>query len=289
GANLGRIQDALYKDLITNLSPTSGNVRRAIVRLIDPSVGRYNRFLFDKLTRGLMAESNVAEFERQMKARPNADPEALMRDISRDVNNFFGNIGIQGWFKAKWQQDLARIFWLAAQWQEGLIKKEAVGYSRLSGLSTITGQRAGLTKLGTTGTGLATGMLGMLALTQAANLITRGKPTWMNEEKEHKFDAWIPSWNGDKEGFWISHLAIFNELTHDVYRLAQSKPTFADDLAQIAGNKESPLLRALLVLQSGRTPTGEQTTSTGGRLKAAAGSLSPLPISFGQLARAGGH
>src|SRR5207245_7578086 len=79
GANLGRIQDALYKDLITNLSTTSGNVRRAIVRLIDPSVGRYNRFLFDKLTRGLMAESNVAEFERQMKARPNADPEEIGR------------------------------------------------------------------------------------------------------------------------------------------------------------------------------------------------------------------
>src|SRR5207245_6449650 len=56
----------------------------AVKRLLDPTIGGYNRFLFDKLTRGLMLETAVKEFERQSAKLPNADPYALMRDIARD-------------------------------------------------------------------------------------------------------------------------------------------------------------------------------------------------------------
>lgn len=283
GANMGRVQDALYKDLVTALSPTAGLARRAAVRVLDPSVGRYNRFLFDRLTRGMMAEANVREFERQMRANPNLSPHKLMADIARDVNNFFGNIGRQGWFKSKTWQDTMRIMWLAPQWVEGLIKKEAIGVGRLSGLTSLTGMRQGPTRLGATGRAIGRGMMFMLGLTQAINLITRGKPTWMNEEKEHKFDAYIPSVGGEGEGFWLSPLAIYNEVSHDIYRLILSKPTVADALAQIAGNKEQPVTRALMVALTGQSPLGQKITTTGGRIAEVGKALAPVPISFGRI------
>jgi len=289
GANVGMIQDALYKDLITKLTPTAGPIRRGIVAAIDPTAGRYNRFLFDKLTRGLMMESNVREFERQSKANPGLNHDALVRDIAKDVNNFFGNIGQQGWFKAKWQQDIARMVFLAPQWVEGLIMKEATAASRLSGLSKLTGQREGLTALGTTGTGIGKGLLFMLGLTQAINLISRRQPTWQNEEKGHKMDAWIPALGGSSEGFWLSPMAIFNELAHDVYRLTESKPKGIEAFQQIAGNKESPLTRAALLALVGKSPTGEYQTTTAGTLKEAGKQLAPIPITFGKYAQAIGH
>lgn len=290
GFNIGQIQDALYKDLYTKGTPVSGPVAKTWSAITDPTTGRYNRFLFDRFSRGLMAESAVKEFERQSaKLGPGADHEKLVRDISRDLNNYYGNLGRQGIFKAKWQQDLARLFFLAPQWVEGLVNKELVGYSRLSGLSKLTGQRRGLTTLGTTGTAMGKGLAAMFVLTQGLNLITRGKPTWDNEEKGHKFDAWIPSGGGREEGMWLSPMAVFNELTHDIYRLSETKPTVADAVSQIAGNKQSPILRALMIAKTGQLSTGEMATTSAGRLEGAAGALLPVPISFGKGLRSIGH
>jgi hypothetical protein len=293
GANLGKVQDALYKDLITDLTPTAGPIRRGIARLADPSIGRYNRFLFDRFTRGLMSESVAREFERQQKAKPEADPAALMRDIAKDVNVFYGNIGRQGWFKSKTAQNLARLVGLAPQWVEGLVKKEATAYSRVSGLSSLTGQRQGVTTLGTTGRAMGRAMVFMFGLTQAINLITRGKPTWQNEEEGHKLDAWIPAIGSDKEGFWMSPMAIFNEVTHDLYRIGEAKMVqgqpMMDTVTQVLSNKESPIARGLIVMGTGRSPTGEKITSSMGRVAEAGKAMAPLPITFGRYAQAAGH
>jgi hypothetical protein len=288
GLNVGRIQDALYKDLLTQYDPRWGTVRGIAKHLVDPSIGRYNRFLFDKLTRGLMAESAIREFERQSKARPDVPPERVMRDIARDVNVYFGNLGRQGFLKARWQQDLARIFWLAPQWVEGLIRKEATAYSRWTGVSQALGRR-GVTYAGTTGRGIATGLGFMFGLTQAINLITRGHTTFQNPEKGHQFDAWIPSFGSQKEGFWFSPMAVFNELSHDLYRLIMDKPSIGDAIMQIAGNKQSPLFRAAVVGWTGMSPTGEKQLTTASRLKTAAEQLIPYPITFGKYMQAAGH
>lgn len=286
GLNVGKIQDALYKDLLTQMTPSAGPMRRAIQRPIALTVGKYNRFLFDKLTRGLMMETAVKEFERQSGKLPNADPNALMRDIARDTNNYYGNIGKQGWLKAQWAQDAARMLFLAPQWLEGLIKKEAIGASRLTGLSKVTGQRQGLSALGTTGRGIGRGLLAMFVLTQALNLFSRGKTTMQNEEKGHKMDAFIPL---GKDGFWFSPFAVFNELTHDLWRFMNTKKTFADAVEQIAGNKLSPLTRAVLVGATGVSPTGQHYTTTLGRVKGVGKALVPVPITFGKLLRTAGH
>lgn len=288
GANLGKIQDALYKDLVTNLTPTAGPVARGISRVLDPTVGRYNRFLFDKLTRGIMTESAVREFERLHAANPEIHPERLMRDIAKDVNVYFGNLGRQGFLKARWQQDVARMLFLAPQWVEGLARKEATLYSRATGVSQALGRR-GLPYLGTTGTGLARGMVFLFGLTQALNYINRGHSTFQNPEKGHFLDAYIKGHGADATGFWFSPLAVFNELTHDLWRLSFSKPKVMDALDQIAGNKESPLVRAALLLRTGRSPTGEIQTTSGAVLSQAAQQLMPLPITFGKYLQAAGH
>jgi hypothetical protein len=286
GLNVGKIQDALYKDLLTQLSPGAGPIRTAVQRALDPTIGKYNRFLFDKLTRGFMMETAVREFERQSVKLPNADPHALMRDISRDTNNYYGNIGKQGWLKSKFEQDFARLLFLAPSWVEGLVKKETIGAMRLSGLSKLTGQRAGLTALGTTGKGMGQGLAALFVLTQAINLFSRGKTTFQNEEHGHKLDAYIPL----AGGFWFSPLSVFAELTHDLwrYRMANDK-TWADAIQQIAGNKESALLRMVIIGRTGRSPTGVKYTTTLGRAKAMGEALLPIPITFGKAFREVGH
>jgi len=294
GANLGKVSDALYKDLLTDLTPTAGPVQRGIHRLVDPSVGRYNRFLFERMTRGIMAESIVSEFERQSKAKPNASPDALMRDISRDVNERFGNIGRQGVFKSKTAQDFARFLMLAPQWVEGMARTEARSYGRLTGASKLLGQRQDVTPLGTTGRSVGKGLVFMFGLTQAINMLTRGKPTWKNDEEGHKMDAWIPSWGSNKEGFWFSPLSVFNEVTHDLYRLGEAKlqgnKPVGDAAIDILSNKESPISRALVVMGTGKTSRGERITSTAGRyLTEPAKAMAPMPITFGKYGQAAGH
>lgn len=289
GANLGKIQDALYKDLITDLTPAASPLARAANRVIDPSVGRYNRFLFDKLTRGLMAEANVREFERQHAANPSANPDALIKDISRDVNNYFGNIGKQGWMKSATQKDLARLLLLAPDWLEGLIKKEAVTYSRASGLSKTAGTREGVSNLGTTGRGIGRGLIFLAGVAQAVNLITRRQPTWKNDEKGHKFDAWIPGFGKDSNGFWFSPLSIFNEITHDLWRYSQTDKTVMGAIDQVAGNKESPLTRAAIMTLIGSGAIGGKPTTSAGQIKGAVSQLAPMPLTFGRYAQAAGH
>lgn len=294
GANLGRITDALYKDLLTDLTPTAGKLRRAFVRTVDPTVGRYNRFLFDKMTRGLMAESIVREFERQFKPGTGMTIDGVLRDVSRDINERFGNIGRQGIFKSKTAQDLSRIFFLAPQWVEGMARTELRAAGRLSGAAALSGQREGLTKLGTTGYTTGKAMVFMFGLTQALNLITRGHPTWQNEEEGHKLDAWIPSIGKGGDGFWFNPFSLFMELTHDLYRLGENRFQRGEELGgaltQILQNKLSPVSRALLVMGSGYNPTGQRITKTHRRFLTEPGkAMMPVPITFGKYAQFAGH
>lgn len=289
GLNVGRVQDALYKDLIERVSTVAGLPKQAWKAVAHATFGRYNRFLFDKLTRGLMANSAVHEFERLHKARPDIPPDKLIRDIARDVNVVFGNLGRQGWLKAKWEQDLARMFFLAPQWVEGLIRKEATLASRATQVSRLLGRTGKeVPYMGTTGRSMGQGMLFMFGLTQLLNFITRGKATWQNEEKGHKWDAWIPGWDGG-EGFWLSPLAIYNEITHDLVRLTYSREKISDALSQIAGNKASPYVRAIEAFRTARSPTGRYLTSSGAVAREMAKQVFPIPLTFSKTGQAIGH
>lgn len=269
GLNVGRIQDAIYKDMVTNW----------------PVIGRYNKWLFDELTRGVMLNSAVRAFEKYSQTHAAVGLKELSRDIVKDVNNEFGSIGRQGWIKNPTFQDIFRTFGLSPQWVEGLVKKEATTYSRAAGLSYAMGRRE-LPYMGVVGSSVAKGMAAMFAITQVLNLITRKQPTWKNNEEGHKFDAWIPDTHGG-DGFFISPLAIFNELTHDIVRMYYTKPKLWDAVTQIGENKLGPMGRFMSILATGKNPKGEEITSTGGVLKEAGKQLLPVPITIGKVAQYG--
>ncbi len=261
GLNVGRIQDAIYKDLVRNI----------------PGFGQYNRFLFDRYTRGMMMTSALREFDRLSKIDPQKDSREIVQESARDLNFYFGSIGRQGWIKSQTFQSLSRLAFLAPQWLEGLIRKEASVVRGLhSPVRAFTGRD-------TMFRGMGRGLVAMLALTQVANMITRGQPTWMNKEKDHKWDAEVG------KNVWLSPLAVFNELTGDIVRLMETKPKAWDAIQQIGENKLGFYGRAAIVLATDKAPGGKYQTTTSGVLGEAAKQLFPTPISLGVGLQAGAN
>jgi hypothetical protein len=125
---------------------------------------------------------------------------------------------------------------------------------------------------------MAKGLLFWLGMTQVMNLISRQKLTLQNQEEGHKFDAWIPAGHS---GFWISPMGVFAELSHDVLRMFQTKPTVYDAIDQVGRNKLGPWGRMAMVLTTKQTAQGEFIPTTWGRLKEAGQQLIPAPITFG--------
>lgn len=270
GLNVGRVHDALYSDVVRNI----------------PGIGRLNRWIFEELTRGVMLESAMQEVERLNLADPSKNLTSLTRDVARDTNIFFGNLGRQGIFKDATFRDLARSIFLAPQWVESLIQKETRFAGRLGkgAIRFATGKPA---ELGTIGKGMATGLTAYLVGTQLLNLATRGKLTWQNEEEGHKLDAWIPDLTGKTPGFFISPFSVFAEITHDLIRYGETKPTIREAVAQIGYNKLSPMGRATAIMLTGEDPFGRKLTSTWDAAKTSAFQLVPLPIGVSPLVQAG--
>lgn len=260
GFNVGRIGDAIYKDLVSNI----------------PVLGRYNNWLFDKFTRGLMMKSALQEFERIQKLEPATDSNDIMRRVSYDLNRFFGSIGRQGWIKSNTFQDLSRIIFLSPQWVEGLISKDAsIPYKAITSLYRgPKGLADLLTGHETQARGIARGLLGMFVLTQVINMITRHQPTYQNEEG-HKWEADIG------ENTWINPLSVFNEMAHELIRYGETKDKFWDALRQIGENKLGFIGRAALVGLTSTTSNEQYLTTTSGVLKAAAQEAMPVPMTMG--------
>lgn len=261
GLNTGRIQDAIYKDLVKSM----------------PGFGAYNRFLFDRFTTGMMKTGALREFDRLSKLDPEKDSRQIVQESAKDLNLYFGSIGRQGWIKSATLRDVLNLGFLAPQWVEGLVKKE------LQPLKLLTSPHAALSGRTTAFRGIARGLGAMIVLTQVANMITRGTPTWNNPEKNHQWDAWLPG------GIWLSPLAVFNELTADIVRISETKPRFWDAVQQVGNNKLGFYGRIASVLYTGSSPTGEYQSTTGGVLKTAAAQLIPIPISFGTWTQFGAH
>ena len=275
GLNASQSADTLYRNAIQRIPGIGKNWNE----LLSP----INKWTFDKITPGLIAESFIHNFERMNPRNRHLSMDRMMREVIRDMNVYYGNMGRQGIFKNPTWRDFWQIFILAPLWQEGLVGKELRTLSRVSGASWLAGRR-GLgteTYLGPLTRGIARGLGIYFAATQAINLVSRGHFTWQNEEEDHKLDAWIPSWSGKEgEGIWLSPLSVFGEVTHDLIRLGQTKPTVWNAITQFGENKLGPLGRAERILREGKTPSGDIITSTPGVLKAAAKEFVPPPISL---------
>ena len=289
GLNAAKLSDALYKDTVASI-PVIGGAMHAVS-------GPLNRWTFDRLIPGLMVGRAVRHFEEYQRKFPGTRMEDIARDVNRDINTRFGNMGQQGIFRSKTFQDMAQLSFIAPMWEEGLVRSELKAYARLAMLplrglnkagilpDSMT-PRAGLPALGALGSGMVKGAAAYFALTQAINLVSRGHPTWENPEKDHKLDAYIPV--GD-HGIWLSPASVMAEVTHDLIRMHETKPKVWDELTQIAENKRTPLFTMAAILGSGKNAKGEQITSTAGVLKEGAKQLVPTSISLGTPTREVAH
>ena len=267
GLNVGQIGDAIYKDLSKNV----------------PLFGGYNKFLFDKWTRGLMMRSAIEEYQRKMASNPKADSRTVMRETAHDLNIYFGSLGKQSWVKSAGWQDVLRIFFLAPGWQEGLLRKELAIPKALGKAVMDRSPQRLLEGRDTAARGIARGLVSMLVLTQVANLITRRHPTWENKEEGQK-------WNADMgEGVFISPTSVYNEVAHDLIRLHETKRNNWDVVKQIGSNKLGFWGRVATVMATSRKPTGEAITTTGGVLGEVGKQLVPVPMTFGKAGQLIGH
>lgn len=291
GANIGRIQDAMYRHFVDEMDVTIGGRRIGI--------GSYNRFLFNDWTRGLMGNSMVEEFLRLSKASPSTDGRTIIGRISKDINTMFGSTGKQAIVKNPTLRDINQMVWLAPQWTGSRIASEAKFLTRLATtpyIAATKGRGAAQLEFGSIGRGIGTGLLFMVALTQAINLISRKKFTWQNEENKENWSdaltAYMPDVTGGPD-HKISPLSVFMEILHDVarYRAArEGKEDLGAVISKIASNKLSPLARAGMVLGSGYTPMGQKITGgLPGRLYETGKAAVPFPITISAGSRLLGH
>lgn len=289
GLNAAKITDAMGREALRSI-PIFGD-------LWGRTIAPFNKMVFDKITPGLMIESAVNNFERLNKGNPNIPITTLGKEVIRDVNAMYGNMGRQGIFRNPTFRDLSQTVLLAPFWFEGLLQKEARFYSRVSGLSYLAGRRLGPYTSsiyhGALGNAMLKGIAGYFVLTQLVNMITRHKFTWNNDEKGHEMDAWIPTGHyegsGEETGFWVSPMSVFAETLHDYIRLGETKPAAWERIQQIGANKLGPIGRMMQIAASKETPEGYKITSTGSFLKEEGKQLMTPPISVTPVVRAIGH
>lgn len=266
GLNVGRISDALYKDVVKSI----------------PVIGPFNKWVFDKLTRGAMMQSAIIEFNRYQRAFPDMPREKVAAIVAENVNKYYGNLGRQGIFKSATFQDLARIAFLAPQWVEAMAKTEVGSAIQLAKIP-LDAARGKPFIVGTLAKGVGAGVVATLVANQLINYATRGHPTWENEEHGHQMDAFIPDVTGKGPGFFLNPLSVFAELTHDAVRYYEDDPHALKVVSRIVSNKLSPLAHAEEVLRTGKDWSGKTMDATWDRIKAAGQALAPVPIPLKSL------
>lgn len=262
GLNVGRIQEALYNSIVRQLSV----------------IGTFNKWVFEKVTRGAMLESGLIEFERVKKAKPELSDKEIALKVGRDLNIYYGNLGKQGLFKSRQAQDILNLVALAPQWVESMARTEAYGAAQAAKGLTIDPILHKTIMTGTIGKGVAQGLAAYFIGTQLLNLATRRQFTWDNPEEGHKLDAWIPDVTGKGNGFFLSPFSVVAELTHDMLRYSHKEGNALKAAAKIAANKASPIWRAGRVLLEGVDYNKSRIDNTWDRVKSAAMALVPTPI-----------
>lgn len=269
GLNVGRIADAMYSEVIRKELPVMG---------IDVNLpGRFNKWVFDKLTRGAMIESALVEAERTAKAYPTWTTEQVASHVAKQINIYYGNLMRQGLFKSATKRDILQIAFLAPQWVESMAQNEIRSAKQLA-QAPIDSALGRTVRIRTLAKGTGTSLLAYVIATQLINLYFRKHFTWDNKEKEHKLDAFIPDPTGKTPGFWLSPLSVPAEMTHDVLRYSHSKRNALEVAGQILSNKLSPISRAEETLRTQRDFSGTKLLDTKAVLKQTGKSLLPVPL-----------
>lgn len=263
GYNLGGIQEAMYAGFVRKL----------------PFVGGFNRFVFEKFQRGGMALTGLMEFERQRAAYPKLSDQDVARMVAKDLNTRFGNLRKEGWLASDTTRDLAQLIFLAPSWNEGLIRSEFGAAKQLGvmGKDLVTQRQL---HVGTLLKGSGTLMLGVLAMNQIINYITRGHPTWENKEEglNSKISAWIPDRIGGGPGFFLNPLALPAELTHQTMSVMERGKSVGEALAEVIGYKFGPALRVPYTFKTRTDRFGRALNSDWDVINEMVLDLAPFPI-----------
>jgi hypothetical protein len=267
GLNVGRVQQAMYT---------------ALVRKI-PVIGGFNKWVFEKLTRGAMMEAGIHEFNRVKSNNPAMSDVDVARQVGRDLNKYFGNLQRQGVFKSQTMLDISGLAGFAPQWIESQVRSELGGAKQLAIDPILKRQLS----VGTLGSSMARGLAAYVVATQIINLVTRKQFTWQNKEKDHKLDAWIPDVSGKTGGYWMSPLSGAAENTKDVMDAVSDSPDVLDAAGRIMANKSGSLVRAGKILLQGRDWRDKKILGSWDKIKQAAIQLAPVPIPLSTTVKGG--
>lgn len=273
GLNVGKHSEALYTAFVRSFPG------------LKQTVGRFNRYVFDKVSRGALYEAAQVEFQRIANDNPSKFVSEVARQVSRDLNIRFGNLGRQGVVKSKTMQDITQLIFLAPRWVEAMAQSEGRSAGQV-GKSLVTG------RMGTLGKSSATLLATYFVATQAVNYIFNGHTTFQNDNnKGHEIDAYIPPITKDGKGFWISPLSVVAELTHDVLRYSRGSKgpldkRLVDAGARIVGNKLSPLAQGTKTAITGRNWKNEPVEGWNRVKEALITGVNPTPLPLRQAATA---
>jgi hypothetical protein len=272
GLNVGRVADNLME-----AAHAQGLFNK--VPLVGPGIVKFNHWMFNQYQRGVVMQAGTIAYERNRARFPEMSDEAVVRQSAKEVNEFFGNLGNQGWLRSKTMQDAARMVGFAPNWAESQFKSEARGIAQMGKVPADALRGKGL-RVGNVAQAMGGIILASLIGNQLLNLFTRHKLTWQNEEEGHKWDAWIPG-GAQNRGFWFSPLSIAAEYTHAMIKYLEKGENALDAALHIGGNKLSPGARGLKDLITGEDYAGRPFGSMGERIKMAAIDAlpSPLPLS----------
>lgn len=244
---------------------------------VGKGIETFNKWVFQKLTRNAMTIGWREAFDRNTARFPGKSEMDVARITSKEMNEYFGNLGRQGLFKTATAQDFARLAFLAPQWANSMIASQARGIGQFAdaGGKLLHGESP---KLGNVAGAMGAGYLGMLAANQIINLITKHQPTWDNEEG-HKTEAYIP---GGAHGFYMNPASIVAEELHTLLRYHEGGTGLAKSAARIVANKASPFMRAQMALNPLIARDSMlRPIKPGTELGTAARALNPLPIFSG--------
>lgn len=282
GANLMRVSDAIYKDIVPLMPFAKG----------------FNKWIFDELSRGAMNEGAVIMLDRNAKLHPEWSQQELYRNTAKEINTYFRNLGSQVPFgKTRTAQDVQRLLLFAPQWWIGGLLTEGKAVAGLAKAPKLAYEQFKRGELGKKGQPLPVGnltaavaslVLANLAVNQFVNFASRGTSTFDNPEKGHELDAYVPGPAGT-EGFHISPLTVAMENLHQMMKYFESSssasaPERAMEAAgRIAKNKLSPLGQAGRIAVQG-TSWDDRSLAGADRAKEIGKSLVPVPFAVKGLA-----
>lgn len=280
-ADYARKNRPLVEDLMAsglNVGKVSDNlVEQAGVHL--PIVAGLNDWIFSKLSRGAMLQTAIKAFERNEKSGMSR-PKAL-RQTAKEMNEYFGNLQNQGLFTNKTLQDVARLVFLAPNWTESQARYEGRAYAQGAKAGYRFAKSGGKERyLGNSARALAVGFVGLLAVNQLLNYMSRRKSTFQNPEEGHKLDAWLP---GGKRGFWLDPAEIAAEYFHAAEKYFAQHENPVDIASHIASNKLSPIARGTKEALTGLDFSGRHFLSNADRARASIADALPSPLPLGMF------